>query len=209
MMNDNGWIKLHRKIWNNPIVTKDADHLAVWIYLLTHANHKDKDALFGTKRITVHPGQLITGRLKIAENTGVSSSKVYRILKLFKSEQQIEQQSNSCHSLITIVRWNEYQQSEQQTEQQLNNEWTTSEQRVNTNKNIKNERMKEKDDESEWLSDRLSSTDWKKLRTRYEDHIGLVDMVDTIVDSCSVEKPLQYIIKVAEERGWPHKGGIA
>lgn len=80
---------------------------------------------------------------------------------------------------------------------------------MNTNKNIKNERMKEKDDESEWLSDRLSSTDWKKLRTRYEDHIGLVDMVDTIVDSCSVEKPLQYIIKVAEERGWPHKGGIA
>lgn len=207
-MNDNGWIKLHRKIWENPIVTKDADHLAVWIYLLTHANHRDRDALFGTKKITVHPGQLITGRLKIAENTGVSSSKVYRILKLFKSEQQIEQRTNSQHSLITIVRWHEYQKSEQRNEQQLNNEWTTSEQRVNTNKNIRKKERKKEEDESEWISDRLSSTDWKKLRQRYEDVIELIDLVDTVVDANAVEKPLQYIIKIAEERGWPHKGGM-
>ena len=209
MMNDNGWIKLHRKIWDNPIVTKDADHLAVWIYLLTHANHKDKYALFGTKKITVGPGQLITGRLKIAENTGVEESKVKRILELFKSDQQIDQQTNSRGSLITILRWNEYQKVDQQNDQQMTNKRPTNDQQMTTNKKERKKERKKKEDESEWLSDRLSSTDWKKLRARYEDHIGLVDMVDTIVDSCSVEKPLQYIIKVAEERGWPHKGGIA
>ena len=29
-----GWIKLHRKMLDNPIVCKDSDYLAVWIYLL-------------------------------------------------------------------------------------------------------------------------------------------------------------------------------
>lgn len=203
-----GWIKLHRKIWDNPIVTKDADHLAVWIYLLTHANHRKKDALFGDERITVNPGQLITGRLKIAENTGVASSKVFRIIKLFKSEHQIEQQTNSQGSLITIVRWHEYQDSEQRTEQQLNNEWTTSEQRVNTNKNNKNERMKEIDDESSgWLSDGLSSSEWKKLKQRFDNIVGLIDLVDSLATPEEVKKPYKYIVKVAEDRGWPEKGG--
>jgi hypothetical protein len=52
---------------------------------------------------------------------------VQRILKTFKSEQQIEQQTTSRNRLITIVAWNEYQKSEQQNEQQVNNKRTTSE----------------------------------------------------------------------------------
>ena len=41
-----GWIKLHRKTLDNPIITKDSDYLAVWIYLLLNATHKEYDVLF-------------------------------------------------------------------------------------------------------------------------------------------------------------------
>lgn len=133
-----GWIKLHRKILDNPIITKDSDFLAVWIYLLLNTTHKEYDVLFKGKRITLKKGQLITGRKSIAEKLKIDENKVQRILKTLETEQQIEQQSSNKNRLITIIAWNKYQQDEQQTEQQLNNKRTTSEQQVNTNKNVKN-----------------------------------------------------------------------
>ena len=116
-----GWIKLHRKLLDNPIVCKDSEHIAVWIYLLLNATHVNYDVLFNNKRITLKPGELITGRKKIAEELSISESKVQRILKTFEIEQQIEQQTTSQSRLISIVRWNDYQQSEQQIEQRVNN----------------------------------------------------------------------------------------
>lgn len=133
-----GWIKLHRQIQTNPICMKDGDHLAVWVYLLLNATHQEYDSVFQGQRITLQPGQLITGRQSISRELKISESKVQRILKLFESERQIEQRTSNQNRLLTIRNWIHYQQSEQPTEQQVNNERTTSEQRVNTNKNDKN-----------------------------------------------------------------------
>ena len=121
-----GWIKLHRKLLDNPIVCKDSDHLAVWIYLLLNATHVDYDVLFKGKRTTLQPGQLITGRKSIAEKLNISEYKVQRILKTFEIEHQIAQQTTSQNRLISIVRWNEYQQSAQQNAQRVHNECTTN-----------------------------------------------------------------------------------
>jgi len=131
-----GYIKLHRQILDNPIVCKDADHYAVWSYLLLNATHSKIDKVFAGKRVTLTAGQLITGRKKIAEKFNISESKVQRILKTFEIEQQIEQQTCPKNRLITVCGWNKYQSSEQQ----VNNNRTTSEQQVNTNKNVKKEK---------------------------------------------------------------------
>lgn len=133
-------MKLHRSTLENPVVCKDAEHIAVWMYLLMKATHKEKDMMFGGKKITLNPGQLITGRKKIAEAFKINESKVQRILKSFENEQQIEQQTSNANRLITIINWDIYQGNEQSIEQPVNNECTTDEQPVNTNKN---ERMKE------------------------------------------------------------------
>ena len=135
-----GWIKVHRKILDNPVISKDADYLSVWIYLLLNATHKEIPVIFKGKKILLIPGQLITGRKSISDDLSISESKIYRILNDFKSEQQIKQQTSNKNSLITILKWNEYQNNEQQNEQQMNNKRTTNEQPVNTNKNV---RMKE------------------------------------------------------------------
>lgn len=122
-----GWIKIHRKILDNPIICKDSDYLSVWIYLLLNATHKEIPALFKGERITLQQGQLITGRKSIASKLKISESKIYRIINEFKSEHQIEQQTSNKNSLITILNWNKYQQNEQQNETQMNNKRTTSE----------------------------------------------------------------------------------
>lgn len=132
-----GWIKLHRKTLENPIVCKDSDHIAVWTYLLLNATHKEHQAIFSGEKITLMPGQLITGRKAISEKFNIHESKVQRILKSFEIEQQIEQQTSNRNRLITILSWDEYQCIEQQVEQPVNNKRTTDEQPVNTNKNVR------------------------------------------------------------------------
>ena len=138
-----GYLKLHRQIVDNPIVYKDAEYLAIWIDLLIHAQFHECEVVFGGEKITLKPGQLITGRKKIAKRLGVSESKVQRVLKCYESEHQIEQRTDHQCRLITIVSWDKYQFVEQGDEQRLNNERTTSEQRVNTIQEYKNIRNKE------------------------------------------------------------------
>lgn len=146
----NGWVKIYPKMLKNPVVTKDSEYLAVWIYLLLNAVWKETDVMFGGERITLKPGQLTTGRRKIASELKVSESKVQRILKVFEIEQQIEQRTDHQCRLISIVHWDEYQNCEQRNEQRVNNDRTTSEQRVNTkeeyktNKKVKTGKTKDK-----------------------------------------------------------------
>lgn len=142
-MKQNGWIKIYRDVLENPIVMKDSDHLAVWVWLLLHATSKRRAVMFGGKQRYLRPGELTTGRRVIASELRISQSKVQRVLKSFENEHQIEQRTDRQCRLISIVNWSEYQQSEQRNEQQVNNDRTTSEQRVNTKqecKNGKNER---------------------------------------------------------------------
>ena len=140
-MSQGGWIKLHRKLLENPIVMKDADHLAVWVYLLLNATSREYETVFGGKPYVLKPGQLITGRKKIEKETLINEHKVNRILKLFKHAQLIEQQTKRYGSVISIVKWHDYQSGEQQ----VSNKRATSEQQVSTiqeYKNIKNEKKR-------------------------------------------------------------------
>ena len=123
-----GWIKIHRKILNNPVVMKDPDHFTVWMYLLLTASHQEYKTLFGGKLITLKPGQLIAGRKKISRATKVDESKVKRILKLFEADQQIDQQTKRYGSVISILAWNEYQNFDQQNDQPVTNDCPTNDQ---------------------------------------------------------------------------------
>lgn len=123
-----GWIKLHRKMLDNPVVMKDADHLAVWAYLLLNATHKKYPTTFGGKKIVLEPGQLITGRRKIADDLQIDQQKIRRILKILKNEQQIDQRAEPYGSLITILNWDRYQSGDQQNDQRATNKRPTNDQ---------------------------------------------------------------------------------
>lgn len=141
-----GWIKIHRNMMSNPVVCKDADHLMVWMYLLTHAVYKDCDAIFEGQKIRLKPGQFVTGRKKIAQECGLNESKTRRILDLFENDQQIDQQKMRHGRLISILNWEKYQDSDQQNDQQMTNKWPTSDQQVTTKEERKKERNKRERD---------------------------------------------------------------
>lgn len=129
-----GWLKLYRDLFDNETVTRSPEHIAVWLYLLCHATPKEYTAVFKGEEITLKPGQLITGRNEIAKcvNSRISPSSVQRILKTFENAHQIEQQTTNKNRLITLVNWDRYQNSEQQTEQQANIKRTSSEHQADT-----------------------------------------------------------------------------
>ena len=128
-----GWVSVHRKLLNNPITCKDGDHLAVWIYLLLNATHKEISTIFRGKKITLLPGQLIVSRNEIAKKLKISDSKIKRVLNEFKIDQQIDQQSSNQNTLISIINWQMYQKSDQRNDQQMTNERPTSDQPSNNN----------------------------------------------------------------------------
>ncbi len=133
-----GWIKVHRKLLDNPIITKDSDYLSVWIYLLLNTTHKEYDTLFKGKRITLQKGQLLTGTISISQKLKINKDKVQRILKSFESDKQIEQQTSNRNRLISIINWNEYQEIDKQYDKQMINNCETDDKQVITNKNVKN-----------------------------------------------------------------------
>jgi paraquat-inducible protein B len=135
-----GWIKIHRKILENPIVCKDSETLSIWIYILLNATHKEIPALFKGKKITLQKGQLITGILSISKRLKINKDKIQRTLKCFETDKQIEQQTSNQNRLITIVNWNEYQEIDNQNDKQMINKRETNDKQLITNKNVKNER---------------------------------------------------------------------
>ena len=127
-----GWIKLHRdlKDWR---YGKNMEMLGLWSYVLLSANHKDN---FDNTGLLIKKGSFKTGRKRLSEETGLSESKIERLLKKLEDAQQIEQQKTTKYRIITVTKWLDYQSGEQQ----VNNKRTTSEQQVNTNKNEKKEK---------------------------------------------------------------------
>lgn len=130
-MTSQGWIKLHRRLTQKAFYRRPY-YLALWVHMLLSANHDEKEFIWNGSVIKVKKGQFITGRKQLSEQSGISESSVEDILRFLEKEQQIRQQKTNKYRLITILKWNEYQKSD--------NKPTTSRQQADTNKNDKKEK---------------------------------------------------------------------
>jgi hypothetical protein len=163
-MTPQGWIKIHRRILLKGYANKPA-YVALWVHLLLMVNHQEKEFLWNGKLIKIKAGQFVTGRKTLSEQVGISESMVERLLTFFEKESQIEQQKTTKYRLITILKWNDYQI--------LDNKRTTSEQQVNTNKNVKKEKNQGKTSLLP-LKDNNDDMGWNKTSDDFEE--GVVDL---------------------------------
>jgi uncharacterized phage protein (TIGR02220 family) len=130
-----GYVKLSRRLLNNPIFKKPA-YLSVWLYLLLNAQHEESSFIWNNKKQILGVGQLLTGIKVIAKKTGIAQSSVYRILKYLENEKQIEQQKTTKFTVITILNWGKYQGCEKQNGKQMENRWKTDGKQMETYKNV-------------------------------------------------------------------------
>ena len=82
---------------------QSADVLGIWIYILLNVAYQPEDVVFEGKRITLQPGQGLFKMRQVAKLLGVSHSKLNRVISWFKSDTQIETQTSSLNTLITVV----------------------------------------------------------------------------------------------------------
>ena len=139
-----GWLKLYRSILDSAVF-QDAEVLKVWIWLICNVAFEQHDTICYGKVIDLKPGQIATGRKKIAQCTDLNENKVYRALTTLKSLGNIEIKATNKYSIITVVNWDKYQDEtvkRTSSEQQNNSRTTTDEQQSNSkptqHKNVKN-----------------------------------------------------------------------
>lgn len=178
-----GWILLHKKIWENPRFYKNYKATTIWLWLLTHCNDK---------------GIVTCGRQQIAEDCGVSESCVYRTLKNFSkfylnNDPILNIKPNNRFSTIHILKWSEMQRK---VNTSMNNDRTTSEQPVNTNKE---ERIKKKniDNTTTNVVTRQMSCPLTLLKENYPR--GHLECVEYIL-SCEEERKFKFANKPKQFR---------
>ena len=126
-----GWIKLHRRFleweWYDDNNTK-----ILFLHLLLKANHKDKKY----RGQIVKRGSLLTGRELLSKETGMSVMQIRTSLTKLKATNEITIRTSSQGTEIQVVKYNSYQV----VTNEVTNEQPTSNQRVTTNKNVKNDK---------------------------------------------------------------------
>jgi uncharacterized phage protein (TIGR02220 family) len=137
-----GWIKLHRKLMDNPIFD-NPNLLRVWLWCLLKASHEHHQQMVGLQVVDLEPGQFVTGRFKGSDELKINPSTFYKYLKTLEEMQMINLKSSNKMTIVTIENWRKYQAGDTETYQQNNNKITTKEQQSNTNKNNKNVKKKD------------------------------------------------------------------
>lgn len=118
-MSDQGWISLYRKIQNSFVWT-NSDQLKLWLLILMKANHSENKFLFNGEEILVSKGQMVTGVNVLGDefNAGVkpvnrvAGRTLWRWIKKFEKEQMLSIKSTPKYSVISVLNWNDYQQSD-------------------------------------------------------------------------------------------------
>lgn len=134
-----GWIKLHRKLLENPIFN-NPDLLKVWIWCLLKASHKGHKQMVGLQEVKLKEGQFVTGRFAASNELKINPSTFYKYLKTLAKLQMIVLNSNNKMTIVTIENWAKHQVDDSESYQQNNNKITTKEQQSNTNKNGKKDK---------------------------------------------------------------------
>ena len=137
-----GYFKVHRKILDSQVFAHPIA-LKIWIWCLSKVTYKEKFLSLkigkGYTTVKLNPGEFIFGRFKAEDELNIDGSTIYKWIQKFASNdfEMITIKSNNHYSIITICKWDEYQNNDTievtTKEQPSNNHVTAEEQPCNTN----------------------------------------------------------------------------
>jgi hypothetical protein len=165
-----GWIKIHRKFldWQ---WFKKPEAVQLFIYLLLKANHKDGQ----WQGFEIKRGELITSFGKISIETGISLQVVRTLLKKFETTNEIVVKSTNKFTMLTILKYECYQDENETTNKQITNNQQTTNKQLTTNKNVKNNK---ENIYRAFAHLSLSIEEFDKLRIEYS-----AEQINNVLDS--------------------------
>ena len=112
-MNDKGYIRLHRKVWENDVLfcSERFTRLDAWLWILTHASHKPRTFTVRSRTYRVNRGQYSTSIRYLASVWQWDKTTVSRFLSDMETEKMVTAVRTQSGTLITVLNYNKYQGS--------------------------------------------------------------------------------------------------
>ena len=129
-----GWITLHRKLLNWEWYGNQPT-FRLFMHLLLKANYTKKR----WKGILINRGEVVTGRLKLRKETGLSEQNIRTALGNLKSTGEITIKPTNQYSVIKLINYDNYQKIKDEptskpTNEPTNNQPATNQRVTTTNK---------------------------------------------------------------------------
>lgn len=105
-----GLVFLHRKVRDLPFYKTDSEAVHLWMHLIMDVNPAPVMVTTEFGEYPVGRGQTITGRHTLAKDTGISPDRVKYLLNKFTKMGMITTLSNKKFTLLTVTKYDDYQQ---------------------------------------------------------------------------------------------------
>jgi len=132
-----GFVKLYRSALHDGTL-RHHNMWILWTYCLMKASYTTRELMIGGQMVRLDPGQLIFGRHKAAEETGLSERQIRTSLDGLKKASKVTTRSTNKYSIISIVNWDTYQGSQIENDQQKVRQTTSRTPQIKNEKKIKN-----------------------------------------------------------------------
>ncbi len=122
-----GFALIHRQFMDSRLY-RDSQAVHLWLHLILKANHTDEEVNTDIGMMIVRRGQMITGRPTLVSETFIPDNKVKSLLRTFESKGMINIESKGRKfSLISIVKYDDFQSQNCPTDVQRTSNANTSE----------------------------------------------------------------------------------
>ena len=124
MNSKNGFVLLHRKIFNSNDFKNQLD-ISVFIYLMAMASHESCEVIYRCKKIFLNRGEVCIAERDLAKKFDITKSKVKSIIKRLINNHNLYQRTTKRLSVYAIVKYEKYQSLEKQNDHKTTKNSTT------------------------------------------------------------------------------------
>ena len=194
----NGWIKLHRQITENPLYFAERfTKVQAWIDMLLECNHSTKLVFIRGNEVQIKRGQSAFSMITWGDRWKWNERTVKKFLNYLQKLEMIQYRTSHITTIITIVKYEQYQGSTEQDTEQSTEQSTD---RVQTNNNDKKEKNVNKKDikhkYGEYKNVLLSDKDVLALKERFTDHEWHIRNLDEYLETSNKSYKNHYLVMV-------------
>tara|TARA_R100001463_G_scaffold579_3_gene2446 strand:+ start:658 stop:1428 length:771 start_codon:yes stop_codon:yes gene_type:complete len=145
-----GWISVQRKIFDNIILKPKGKYtrMEAFMWLLKETSYSDQQVNIGNEIYNIKSGQILRSQEKLRKQFKWGNTKLRNFLKLLEKVGTIKVETNSKLTMITMLKFNDFQKKQTENKYQTNNKQIHSNKDINkVNKeplSVRFEKFKEK-----------------------------------------------------------------
>jgi hypothetical protein len=108
MNHKQGWVLLHRKIWDSKDFNSTLETV-IFIYLLTKACHEPTEVVYRRKKIWLNRGEICIALRDLAKKFEITVKRVRTILRNLERAQNLAHRRHKTLSVFFVIKYDKYQ----------------------------------------------------------------------------------------------------